>query len=50
MFGKSKQTTDLTTPDAVAKSQKVYDRMTSGKTKDVTAELDAVHGAKSKRR
>lgn len=46
MFGKKTPAGDLTTPDAVAKSQKVYDRITSGQCKDATAELDKAHGRK----
>ncbi|MCD9142387.1 hypothetical protein [Streptomyces albireticuli] len=53
MFGKKSQceTEDLTTPEAVARGQKVYDRIVAGKCKDVEAELDAVHcrGRQSKR-
>lgn len=37
---------DLTTPDAVAKSQKVYDGIVTGKVKDATRELKKVHGQK----
>ncbi|WKK21661.1 hypothetical protein QZH56_22750 [Streptomyces olivoreticuli] len=46
MFGKKSQREieDLTTPEAVARGQKVYDRIVAGKCKDVRAELDAVHG------
>ncbi|MEU9236843.1 hypothetical protein [Streptomyces subrutilus] len=50
MFGRksssqsSSSSSDLTSPEAVAKSQKVYDRITSGKTTNAAAELDAVHG------
>lgn len=47
MFGKKTPTNDLTTPASVAKSQKVYDRITSGKTTDAKAELDKTHGRKS---
>ncbi|MET9416104.1 hypothetical protein ABZY03_18350 [Streptomyces klenkii] len=54
MFGKKSQheTSEvLTTPEAVARGQKVYDRIVTGKCKDVRAELDAAHGrdCKSKR-
>ncbi|WP_393098615.1 hypothetical protein [Streptomyces sp. LN325] len=49
MFGKkSQQSSDLTTPESVKKSQAVYDRITSGKCKDATAELDTAHGRSSK--
>ncbi|MGW1722336.1 hypothetical protein ACWCQK_05270 [Streptomyces sp. NPDC002306] len=49
MFGKKlQQSTDLTSPKAVKKSQRVYDRIASGKCRDVAAELDATHGRKSK--
>lgn len=49
MFGKkSQQSSDLTSPEAVKKSQAVYDRIASGKCKDANAELDATHGRKSK--
>lgn len=43
MFGKKPASTDLTTPTAVAKSQKVYDRITAGKTSDAAAELAKTH-------
>ncbi|WP_406387053.1 hypothetical protein [Streptomyces sp. NBC_00211] len=45
MFGKKSQSkpADLTSPAAVAKSQKVYDRIASGKSKDAAAELNAAH-------
>ena len=45
MLGKKSQSKplDLTSPEAVARSQKVYERIVSGKCKDVTAELDAAH-------
>ncbi|MCX5608256.1 hypothetical protein OHB39_11855 [Streptomyces sp. NBC_00047] len=48
MFGKKSQSkpADLTSPAAVAKSQKVYDRIASGKCKDATTELDAAHKRK----
>ncbi|WP_327285468.1 hypothetical protein [Streptomyces sp. NBC_01205] len=48
MFGKKSQSkpVDLTSSEAVAKSQKVYDRITSGKCKDAAAELDAAHKRK----
>ena len=51
MFGKKTQPqpSDLTSPESVRKSQQVYDRITSGECKDAVAELDAVHGRKSKR-
>ncbi|MFF7184690.1 hypothetical protein ACFZAR_05525 [Streptomyces sp. NPDC008222] len=42
MFGKKKP--DLTTPKAVAKSQKVYDGIVSGKVKDAKADLNRAHG------
>jgi hypothetical protein len=44
MPGKKAPSTDLSTPTAVEKSQKVYDRIASGKTKDATAELNTAHG------
>lgn len=46
MFGKKSPATDLSTPTAVAKSQKVYDRIVSGKTTNAKAELDQAHGRK----
>jgi hypothetical protein len=46
VFGKETPVGDLTTPAAVAKSQKVYDRITSGKTANAKAELDKTHGRK----
>ncbi|MGW2721970.1 hypothetical protein [Streptomyces sp. NPDC001492] len=50
MFGKkTQQSTDLTSPKSVRKGQQVYDRIVSGKCKDVTAELDAAYGRTSKR-
>ncbi|WP_181007461.1 hypothetical protein [Streptomyces sp. SM1] len=50
MFGKkTQQSTDLTSPESVKKSQTVYDRIVSGECKDATAELDAAHGRKPKR-
>lgn len=51
MFGRKpqQQSSDLTTPAAVKRSQKVYDRITSGKAKNATAELDSAHGRGSKR-
>lgn len=48
MFGK-KNESDLTSPDAVAESQKVYDRIASGKCKDAKAELDTAHGRGKKK-
>lgn len=49
MFGKkTQQSTDLTSPENFRKGQKVYDRIVSGKCKDVTAELDAAPGRTSK--
>ena len=42
MFGKKKP--DLTTPEAVAKSQKVYDQIASGKVKDAKKALGKAHG------
>ncbi|MFD3698513.1 hypothetical protein ACFWUZ_20580 [Streptomyces sp. NPDC058646] len=48
MFGKKSETTDLTTPEAVKASQKVYDRITSGKCTDAKAELDATHKTNQK--
>ncbi|MFD9503925.1 hypothetical protein [Streptomyces sp. NPDC060035] len=49
MFGKQSRSasTDLTTPKAVARSQKVYDRIVAGKCKNAAAELDATHGTDS---
>ncbi|WP_405959199.1 hypothetical protein OG239_21670 [Streptomyces sp. NBC_00868] len=52
MFGKksssqSSSSSDLTSPSSVAKSQKVYDRITSGKCKDARTELNATHGRSS---
>ncbi|MEV7695299.1 hypothetical protein AB0O62_02045 [Streptomyces sp. NPDC086779] len=46
MSGKQPKSTstDLTTPKAVARSQKVYERIASGKCKNAVAELDATHG------
>lgn len=44
MSGKKAPAGDLTTPATVAKSQKVYDRITSGQCKDAKAELDKAHG------
>jgi len=38
------QPTDLTSPEAVAAGQDVYDRMVAGQVSDVTAELDAAYG------
>jgi len=38
------QTTDLTSPDAIAKSQEIYDRMVAGQVQDVTAALHTAHG------
>ncbi|MEV3993217.1 hypothetical protein AB0J57_30360 [Streptomyces sp. NPDC049837] len=52
MFGKKspQQSSDLTTPAAVKRSQKVYDRITSGKAKNAAAELDDAHGRGGKRK
>ncbi|MGW6938271.1 hypothetical protein ACWGF3_04505 [Streptomyces xanthophaeus] len=53
MFGKkssssqSSSSSELTSPSAVAKSQKVYDRIISGKCTNAAAELDATHGRNS---
>ncbi|MGW0968316.1 hypothetical protein [Streptomyces sp. NPDC002516] len=47
---KSQQSSDLTTPQNVSKGQAVYDRVTSGKCKDVTAELNAAYGRDGKRK
>ncbi|WCD89611.1 hypothetical protein KPP03845_106032 [Streptomyces xanthophaeus] len=49
MFGmksspQSSSSSDLTSSQAVAASQEVYDRIVSGKCTDARAELDAVHG------
>ncbi|GGU68925.1 hypothetical protein [Streptomyces lavendofoliae] len=51
MFGKKsqQQSSDLTSPAAVKRSQKAYDRIASGKTRNAAAELDAAHGRGSKR-
>jgi hypothetical protein len=46
MSGKKTPADGLTTPDGIAKSQKVYDRITSGQCKDAKAELDKAHGRK----
>jgi hypothetical protein len=45
MFGKKSQPqpADLTSPEAVKASQKVYDRITSGQCTNARAELDATH-------
>ncbi|MGZ0232950.1 hypothetical protein [Streptomyces sp. CPS1] len=50
MFGKKQesQASDLTTPEAFAKGQKIYDRMERGQCKDVTSELHATFGTKPK--
>lgn len=40
----TEQQTDLTSPESVAASQQVYDRIVSGQTDDATAELNAIHG------
>lgn len=37
---------DLTSPEAVAAGQEVYDRIVSGECTDVTAELDEAYGSK----
>ncbi|MDN3293503.1 hypothetical protein QWM81_05500 [Streptomyces ficellus] len=52
MFGKKpqQQSSDLTSTAGVKRSQKVYDRITSGKSKNAAAELDAAHGRGSKRK
>ncbi|MFE2586869.1 hypothetical protein [Streptomyces sp. NPDC059378] len=51
MFGKkSQQSSDLTSPESVKKSQAVYDRIASGECKDAAAELDATHGRGSKKK
>ncbi|WP_412077770.1 hypothetical protein ACLF6K_26060 [Streptomyces xanthophaeus] len=51
MFGKkSSSSSGLTSPSSVAKSQKVYDRITSGKCKNASAELDATHGRSSSKK
>lgn len=39
---------DLTDPQAVAKSQKVYDGIATGKVKDAKAALDKAHGTGKK--
>lgn len=46
MFDKKTPADGLTTPDGIAKSQKVYDRITSGQCNDAKAELDKAHGRK----
>ena len=46
MFGKKTPAGDLSTPENVAKGQKVYDRIASGKTKDAEKELDKTYGRK----
>ena len=38
------QNTDLTSPEAVAASQQIYNGMVSGQVADVTAALHAAHG------
>ncbi|MET7940657.1 hypothetical protein [Streptomyces sp. NPDC005302] len=52
MSGKKSQSEnpDLTTPEAVARGQKVYDRIASGQCKDVRSELDAAYGQDGKRK
>lgn len=40
------QHTDLTTPEAVAAGQQVYDRITTGQCTDAVAELNAAYGQK----
>ncbi|MFF4830317.1 hypothetical protein [Streptomyces sp. NPDC001315] len=51
MFGKkTQQLSDLTAPANVAKGQQVYDRITSGKCKNATAELNAAYGRNGKRK
>lgn len=52
MFGKksssqSSSSSDLTSPQSVAASQEIYDRIASGQCTDARAELDAVHGRES---
>lgn len=37
---------NLTSPKAVAKSQKVYDGIATGKVKDASKALDKTHGTK----
>jgi hypothetical protein len=44
MFGRKNSSNDLTSPEAVAKSQKVYGRITSGKAKNAANELNKTHG------
>lgn len=39
---------DLTSKEAVAKSRQVYSGIATGKTKNVTAELNKTHGRGSK--
>lgn len=45
-MSEKKPTADLTSPEAVAKGQNVYDRIVAGqvKAKDVTAELTKAYG------
>ncbi|MEV5782235.1 hypothetical protein AB0L42_14655 [Streptomyces sp. NPDC052287] len=51
MFGKkSQQSPDLTTPESVEKSQKVYDRIAAGTCKDAKTELDSTHGVTPKKK
>ncbi|WP_173457046.1 hypothetical protein [Streptomyces sp. NRRL S-31] len=50
MFGKkNQQSTDLTSPENVAKGQKIYDRIERGQCKHPTAELHATFGTKPKK-
>lgn len=44
----SDKKTDLTSPAAVAKSQKVYGGIKSGQVKEAGKALDQAHGRKSK--
>ncbi|WP_186785543.1 hypothetical protein [Streptomyces misionensis] len=50
MIGKKQesQASELTSADAFAKGQKIYDRMERGECKDVTSELHATFGTKPK--
>ncbi|MFH9671241.1 hypothetical protein ACH4L5_02970 [Streptomyces sp. NPDC017405] len=53
MFGKKTQTqqsSDLTSAEGMKRSREVYDRIQSGECKDASAELDAAHGRRGKRR
>jgi hypothetical protein len=47
-MSKKQQPIDLTSPEAVAIGQEVYDRMVAGQVQDVEAELDKALGRDSK--